>query len=147
MQQNLKLQVTFNMSAAALFGRTDKRQLWFWLIYLSIALVLWLIIGVWLPHQRHVRQVVQTRQNLHAIQLGLERYAVDNEAGNYPGTIDELIVCGYFSKLPENPFTREPMRALPPDAPDSPGDFRYIPLGDDGSSRAPVVRYELTTSF
>jgi hypothetical protein len=80
---------------------------------------------------RHASKVARSEQNLHAVQLALERFAVDAE-GEYPYHVDELLAAGYLEQLPENPFTRQPMRCVEtdnsaaPPPPGNPGDFTYV---------------------
>lgn len=81
----------------------------------------------------------EVKQNLHAIQLAVERFAVDHSLDFYPRQIDDIKARGYLQEFPTNPFTGRPMRCIeapavapaefhqlhdaPPGA--EPGDFFY----------------------
>ena len=134
------------MSSLTALRLVDGRQVLFWVAYLVIMLLLWMIFTVWIPRRQYIGHSAKARQNMHCIQLALERFAVDNN-GNYPLTVDELITNGYIPCMPENPFSGRPMQALPEDAPYSPGDFYYLPVGRDGSNTPPVEKYELKAFF
>jgi hypothetical protein len=90
----------------------------------------------------------RSKQNLHSLQLALERYAVDN-AGYYPLDFIELAKQGYMPQNPENAYTarrsREciPMQLIPPGIPGSPGDFTYVTKVQDVGGVQRVVAYDL----
>jgi hypothetical protein len=54
----------------------------------------------------------QVKENLHAIQLAVERYSVDDPNSSYPRDIREIIRRGYLEQFPINPFTGLPMRCV-----------------------------------
>jgi hypothetical protein len=83
--------------------------------------------------------MAQCKQNLHEVQLAIERFAVDSPRGNYPRDPGEVIAEGYLTEMPYNPFTGSPMRwvvlaAVDYSAPRPPGlshgDFGYCPRSD-----------------
>ena len=69
-----------------------------------------------------------SKKNIHAIQLIVERFAVDTE-GTYPLHVADAINRDYADHLPLNPFTGQPMRELRLGDPPSLGDFYYVPSG------------------
>ena len=92
---------------------------------ISVAAVLQLLIMIPLAWQSNYygSRDVQTKMNLHAIQLALERYSVDDPAYRYPewlsgggsslvlspgsprlAELDPLILGGYLTAYPRNPF-------------------------------------------
>jgi hypothetical protein len=77
------------------------------------------------------RKSAVVKANLHAIQLAVERFAVDNE-GTYPPRAIDVLSAGYMDSFPLNPFRGMPMlehelfsASLP-----EPGDFVYWPIYD-----------------
>jgi hypothetical protein len=90
----------------------------------------------------------RSMQNLHSLQLALERYAVDN-AGYYPLDFIELAKQGYMPQNPDNAYTarrsREsiPMKLIPLGMPGNPGDFAYVTKVRDVSGAQRVVAYDL----
>ncbi|MEP0815025.1 MAG: hypothetical protein HRF49_10215 [bacterium] len=52
---------------------------------------------------RLARATAELKSSSHAIQLAVERYAVDNE-GLYPADLDELVRLGYMDRFPPNPY-------------------------------------------
>jgi hypothetical protein len=74
-----------------------------------------------------------TKQNLHAIQLALERYGVDHN-GTYPIDLAALIVKNYMPELPGNAFFngRNPGtgKKLPVDEEPFFRDMRHVRFGD-----------------
>jgi hypothetical protein len=91
----------------------------------------------------------KVKENLHAIQLAVERYSVDSPDSTYPRSLSDLKGSGYLPEMPTNPFTGLPMRCVaeltdvhkfdagyvPPDA--QPGDFMYFKrFGPQGQQRA-----------
>ena len=108
------------------------------------------------------RKCSQVKQNLHAIQLAVERYSVDDPQGTYPRSIKDVIRRGYLAEFPINPFTGMPMRCVeektdavkfsmeyvPPEA--EPGDFMYFkrfgPNGQQSLDQAPQG-YSLAAYF
>lgn len=49
----------------------------------------------------------ETKQNLHAIQLAVERYAVDHDC-YYPVSMEQVRAAGYMDSFPGNPYLMEP---------------------------------------
>jgi hypothetical protein len=77
---------------------------------------------------REARLASQAKQNLHAVQLAVERFAVDQADGNYPLRASEVIAAGYLSVMPPNPYTGQPMQEYSVDTQLLPaGDFVYYP--------------------
>jgi len=76
------------------------------------------------------------KENLHQMQLAIERFAVD-AGGYYPEDAAELLTKGYLAEFPQNPYagllvafpTLEHPRAMRPLKPGEqcPGDFLYVP--------------------
>jgi hypothetical protein len=76
----------------------------------------------------HVHAVeAEVKSDVHAIQIAVERYAVDHQ-GHYPSEIQQLNADGYLLSFPENPFSREPMRPIQVGDPDFEGNFTYEPV-------------------
>ena len=113
----------------------------FWqlvLVYLVAGVVFcWLMAMI--PQWQRKAYLSQSKQNLHAVQLALERWAVDSPGGNYPARLEVLAEEGYMPVMPENPFTRRPMEgrvyadwdyaaANPHKL--GPGNFGYVPKVD-----------------
>lgn len=122
---------------------TDRRLVVYWVSYLSAGLLVWQIFAVWVPARQYQQRTALARQHLHAVQLALERFAVDSPAGNYPQDIHELAVAGYLPEFPTNPFTGEPMHPLSLEETSRAGDFRYHPNSGYGNDQGPPVSYEL----
>lgn len=114
----------------------DEKLCWpavrFWLAYMSIGALAWLIFAVWVPGCQYEGKLALAKQNMHKIQLGLERFAVDSAGSVYPHQIDELIQAGYLEQMPENPFSGQPMRCVPLKGEHRRGDFSYLARGPDG---------------
>lgn len=144
--------------------KIDRQGLVFWLGISAVSLGVYLVFGLFLPQLRYHKLEAEAKQNLHAVQLGLERMAVDDPGSNYPYDIYDVIRRGYLNEFPANPFLRRPMRGisidLPPRgehgwlSPDSlpavaPGDFIYVRRYSEGfipgqaASGLPVVGYTL----
>ena len=112
--------------------------------------LLWLVLFNWIPRARYANKAAQAKQNLHAIQLALERFAVDSEDSRYPSHPDELLQKGYLSEWPINPFTGQAMHPLQADLhaydgqgwlniPNAKhGDFVYYPRYAEGGFGKPV---------
>ncbi|MBN2081500.1 hypothetical protein JW859_04745 [bacterium] len=49
---------------------------------------------------------VDTKANLHAIQLSVERYAIDHD-GYYPLDLETVKAEGYLDRLPKNPYIQK----------------------------------------
>lgn len=58
------------------------------------------------------RNCAEVKQNLHAIQLAVERYSVDDPDSSYPRDIKDVIRRGYLVEFPTNPFSGQPMRCV-----------------------------------
>ncbi len=69
----------------------------------------------------------EVKSNTHSIQIGIERYHVDN--AKYPDDAEQLITMGYMSAFPINPYTDAPMIECA--FPGTPGNFMYVPIFDD----------------
>jgi hypothetical protein len=121
--------------------RLDRRGVIFWLGVVAIGFGAYFIFGQLMPRMRYQALGAEAKQNMHAVQLGLERMAVDNPDSNYPYDINEVIRRGYLAQFPENPFAHRPMQGVsidePPrgggellDSPElprlQPGDFVYV---------------------
>lgn len=127
--------------------RQLKAGLW------SAALILLAAYGMFslAPRLEYQRQVAAAKQNLHAIQLGLERFAVDSPNATYPLRVEELLSAGYLSALPPNPFTGQPMQPVQVDVrgyngrgwlqvPGAHrGDFVYYPRFDETGTGEPIA--------
>jgi len=147
----------------------NSRRSGFTLIELLVVIVIiGILVAIALPNFIKVREKAkeaEVKQNLHAVQLALERYAVDNAYGNYPPYIlggdwtdsrtinedyynfaelynvdypawkgtgpefapgaegDYLIMEGYMSIYPRNPFIRTGTIIQPRHILHDPGDF------------------------
>lgn len=90
---------------------------------------------------RDKAEEVEIKQNLHAIQLAIEKYGAAHD-GAFPASIIELLAGqDWMHSLPNNPFTK-PIREMQPISFGSAepwGDFTYLPLEEDGA----VVGYYL----
>lgn len=80
-----------------------------------------------------MRSRQELQRSAQAIQLAVERFAVDNN-GNYPTVIDALIIRGYMLDWPPNPFGPGKMHPIAADAAPVPGRFVYVTSG-------PIVAY------
>jgi hypothetical protein len=74
----------------------------------------------------------ETKQNLHSIQLSLERYATDNKA-LYPDSIAKLKSEGYLF-TPPNTVTGKEMREVKFGEQPSIGEFTYVPVSVKGKT-------------
>jgi hypothetical protein len=103
----------------------------------SLLLVIWIIILMFLGWDYYIyAQLAEIRNkttlgNLHQIQMGLEIYAV-NHGGEVPMNIYDLVLKRFLSDIPENPFTRKPMRNIEYGSSPYRGEFTYIPIASDG---------------
>jgi hypothetical protein len=111
-------------------------------VYIVIFLVLlhFTIYNGCIEPARKARLGAEARQNLHLLQLALERFSVDSPGASYPESTSLLIQQGYLSELPNNPFTGAPMQEYHPGEIPPPGDFVYAPVRDE---QGDVVGYEL----
>lgn len=100
---------------------------------LTLVIVLFIIailIAVALPNTIRITEKAQNaelKQNLHAIQLGLERYAADYD-GRYPLVIGQLR-HDYMTEMPRSPFTYR--RFGYPETDKYPELRQMQPLGED----------------
>lgn len=82
-----------------------------------------------------------TIQNLHAIQLAVERYQLDH--GEFPKDMEPVQSEGYLPKYPSNAYRQadlaRSMREVDLEAYDFLGDFSYVPRIRNGKA----VAYEL----
>jgi len=138
----------------------ERRKLYFWAGYVALILLGMLIFGKWVPEGRYRANAVRSKENLHAVQIALERFAVDQPTNAYPQSIQQVIDAGYMEQLPINPFSGEPMRYYEPPASEipakgyyetglpqlqgfGPGDFLYQRRYMDGQTEGEVVNYTL----
>jgi hypothetical protein len=127
-----------------------RRQLRMALWGAALLVCAWLVFFNWIPRAQYKRREAEAKQNLHSVQLALERFAVDAPDGTYPLRIEQLISSGYMQELPPNPFSGEPMRAIQVDlrayngrglfnVPGARhGDFVYYPRFDETGESAPT---------
>lgn len=100
-------------------------------------------------------RTAEAKQNLHAIHLALERYAVDDPHGSYPLRLSQLRDEGYLPEFPRNPYKLGrgggpigPMHEVPLGE-YAPGGVTYVPLTVDiydeqlGAARMGVQGYSL----
>lgn len=119
----------------------NRRGLQFWFGVSIVGLGAYFLFGQFIPQLRYHALEAQAKENMHAVQLGLERMSVDDPESNYPYDINEIIRRGYLPEFPQNPFAHRPMRGVSIDEPargegtllDSPelprlqpGDFVYV---------------------
>ena len=128
-------------------GEIHPLALRFWLVYWAVIGLLLFIFLYAVPQARYNRRAATVKQNLHSVQLALERFAVDAEDHGYPYNIDEVIAAGYLEALPLNPFSGKPMRVLENKAALSPGDFVYEPLWSPGARSTRPIGYSLHADF
>jgi hypothetical protein len=108
----------------------------------AVASVAFGVHGCIIEPYRWAQKGAEAKQNLHAVQLALERFAVDSEDAGYPVTTAALRTSGYLPKFPRNPYTGEEMREYPVDIERlPPGDFVYYPRTD--SPGQPPTGYTL----
>jgi len=118
----------------AIVWTSKKRQggvgfLVFTLLVIVFALfVLPVMLAISLPNYVRIKdkaKEAELKQNLHSIQLTLERYGTDYFC--YPDNIEEVISSGYIEAFPGNPFNEQaPMKPVA-DGKFSMGDFVYVP--------------------
>lgn len=107
-----------------------------------IQLVMGIVAAISIPSFMMVRdkaEEAEVKQNLHMIQLSVERYAVDH-AGDYPLDVQDVISSSYMAEFPINPFTKQPMRSIQPGAVPYEGEFSYEVVMQD----ARPAGYKLT---
>jgi hypothetical protein len=92
--------------------------------------------------------MAEAKQNLHVIQLALERFAVDYD-GVYPADFGLLASESYMPKNPDNPYAPKQggdenrMQPIPLGQPGQPGDFAYVTKVQNVGGQPKVVGYEL----
>jgi hypothetical protein len=129
-----------------LVPRRDKTVLIASATGLSLFSVLAIVNAAIVQPYRMASRAAECKQNLHAIQLAVERFAVDSEDGAYPLTVSSLKGTDYLPNFPSNPFTGQPMQEYSIDAAEiPPGDFVYYPRWamPEGSSPNMVMGYTL----
>lgn len=119
----------------------DRRGLKFWIGVGVAGLGAYLVFGQFIPQARYHALEAQAKENMHAVQIALERMAVDNPGSDYPYDINEIVRRGYLQELPLNPFAHRPMCGVSIDLPPRengpllenpelprmpPGDFVYV---------------------
>ncbi len=82
-----------------------------------------------------------TKQNLHAIQLALERYEREDLARDYPVGLEALRTKALLTTFPRNPYSKQPMRQLQPADPPSAGDFCYLTLRPSEPNTTSTTRH------
>jgi competence protein ComGC len=103
----------------------------------SICIAIAILVITALPRYLKAREdamEVDTKSNLHFIQIDIERYWVDHCV--YPPDISTLFSEGYTDSMPINVITHEPMRDIAFDSYPYQGDFTYIPYTFEGNVRA-----------
>ena len=90
--------------------RLNSRVVLFWIGLILTGFVLWQVLFVIAPAIAFKAKMAECKQNLHAVQLGLERFSVDAPGSIYPLDLTALIEQSYLREMPLNPFTGEPMR-------------------------------------
>jgi len=116
----------------------------YWVVFLAAAYMAWGIFFVAIPRAEHSRNAEICKRNLHAIQLAVERYAVDSPHADYPYDVCDVIRAGYIDAFPINPFSGEPMQPYPPGSEPPLGDFIYEPKGIAGRY---IDNYKLTVVY
>jgi len=125
--------------SATLRNPKTRRLVALWICLICLGWLTSAIVLVQIPSCAFQAKMNKCKQNLHAVQLGMERYAVDSPGSVYPADLTELIDRGYLRQMPLNPFTGEPMQwillsELNYEAPRPPGlnhgDFGYFPRLD-----------------
>jgi len=127
--------------------REQDRRFWVFFWCFTAGAVLILMLASLIPQIVYEKHMSESKQNLHAVQLALERFAVDSPGAVYPLRIEVLSEQDYLPVMPENLFTGQPMRwkvygsydeaRLNPDGL-SHGDFGYVVL-PEGYGRDSVV--------
>lgn len=142
----------------------NRRGLKFWFGIGAVGIGAYLVFGQFIPQARFHALEAQAKQNMHEVQLALERMAVDDPGSNYPYNINDIVRRGYLQELPQNPFARRPMRGVSIDLPPRengpllgnpelpllpPGDFVYVRRYGEGyvpgraANGLPVIGYTL----
>jgi len=84
-------------------------------------------LGAWAvgSYQERANEQI-TKQNLHVLQLQIERYAAEDPWSAYPFDLPALESRHYSPELPNNPYSARPMQALLPSDTPVAGDFSYL---------------------
>lgn len=91
-----------------------------------LLLILGMFLAIVMPNfnkARNLAKQAQSKASVHILQMGLERYAVDNK-DKYPEKLHDLIQQGYLGAYPSNPFADREMEEMPWGQ-WSAGDFSY----------------------
>lgn len=127
------------------------------LLSLSLALALLpIILGLMKLHDTRTLKWAErtTKERMHEIQLGMERFATDSEEGVYPDNILVLVKTGYLKQPPTNPFTEMHLFFGPDLGPPRPmqevhlpavfpGDFLYLKIRNSVGT-GDIAGYTLT---
>lgn len=107
--------------------KAGKRQLFniFWGLFIA-QLIIGFYVGLKVFEQ--IQALNQTKDNLHAVQLAIEKWRYDNNYENIPDTLDDLVAKKYLTKLPMNPYTDNTIRVVALDSKLSQGDINYLPV-------------------
>ncbi|MBN2081809.1 hypothetical protein JW859_06310 [bacterium] len=92
------------------FLRVQDRRFWWFVYCCLVGAAIILILASSIPRVIYARDMTKCKQNLHAVQLALERFAVDSPGCVYPLRLEELSEQSYMPVMPTNPFTGQPMR-------------------------------------
>ena len=99
-------------------------------------IILFIVVGVvaavggWLSAEALAAKIKQDRltDGLGELKVAVEAYAMDH-LDSYPASLDELVAAGFLEKMPENPYTHEPMPVLEPEDDPVPGGVVYVGYG------------------
>lgn len=125
--------------------RSNSRAVLYCVVFGCLCWIAWLVLFVQIPGCVYAEKMAQSKQNLHAVQLGLERICCDDRSSCYPLDPGVIVEQGYLDEMPINPFTHQPMRYVVLDRPAdeagipaglSHGDFGYCPGRGYGESPA-----------
>jgi hypothetical protein len=84
------------------------------------------LIGSFMPDRGHTDGEAAVKSHAHAIQIGLERYAIEH-GGLYPENIDDLLGA-YLVEFPFNELVAGSMKNVKYGAGDVAGNFTYLPI-------------------
>jgi hypothetical protein len=108
----LGLSVYSGMPDSVVTITVSKRTLLLLAVLAVVAFVVSLACLDWIPKYQYQNKVAEAKLNLHAVQLALERFAVEQPDSTYPADIRELISTGFLTEFPPNPFTGQPMQPI-----------------------------------